>query len=38
LSKLGADAIERSFDAGLFARHDFEATLHSNIWRLDLNY
>jgi hypothetical protein len=38
LGELSADAIECCFDAGLFARHNFEATLHGNIRRFDLNY
>ena len=38
LCELRTDSIECRFDAGLFARHDFEAALHGNVWRFDLNY
>jgi hypothetical protein len=38
LSQLRTDTIESRFDASLFARHNFEATLYGGIRRFDLNY
>ena len=37
LCQLSANAIKCGLDAGLLARHNLEATLHSNVRRFDLN-